>query len=1047
VLSFNHQSSTQLPEAMNPNKTKSSYASIFQTVKQDVAPTVAMRQIGLFIDGVSRATLLSFAPIVMSHLLLKRDGRPSSWGTVSKYTAMLVATYFVGNAFGTFIGYHTGVGRRILSDVSAKYFSRTVGVILALHLFSLGSGSWAFPLPLCFIRFIMGALVGLINRTVTSRINIEFRANIPFGKQHPESGSPVMTSDPGRVKVWLCGFAVSILSGGLLYDSLCNSTLFIVLTGAKYAWTQIVATFFFLALVRAAEVILQFCCLRLFNNEEEKISENFGTLRQGEIENDDMLTLNIPQNITSNTTEAKLTDEMPLCAQSTNRSTLRLGSQSRRRIPSQNRVRLDSNKSNDLFFDCESHFGDSRIDGFEDEDTFSKRNTDISITGPIHKDRSTSIAKLVDRRCVFEDGAPAPVPAGECVSVPPRAYQEIFQSNSFTKWSETQRWRKEQNIWKVLDTPHLWFPKIKDAYSHRLHGYSKLGYPIVYEKPGKMELKNLFRNGLEVSDMIHHYMFFMEYISQVICKKPEIREVLDRRSEEQSVHNWGFVVVMDVSGVSISVFSGCVLKYLQQAENVNSSHYPLSTDRCFLVNSPFWISGAFGAIKNVLPSYVTTEVLSGSNQINILRKFINDDQIPKEFGGSSPFKLGEHPFEVELNELVEQLNSEADVENVNVPEQINDVNFPDETLQNENDSTFKQLRSDSDNVYQGCHYYDYVENVTFDSPPLNTEPTELIECRAGHKSRTISLQYNEGTPQQRTNLHFEEYNFVLASVMHILLCTILGSLETVVPLWLMSPHKLGGLGYEPPRVGISYFAASIVLMWLLRTKLYRIIFHVPEKSSLRGYRVGVGAQAFFLALLPFVTYFSNNDSILVMTITILLGAPIAIASMIAKKSSATLHLIATISYVDELSLRCDTRTCLGRLINKMVHLSEIGGLTYALGVGGEVMGAIFVAPIFAWSTNQGRPFPFDVSFSFYTGASLCAMLYITSFSLYLKVDGDGTGKYNTGPRNKQSLKCSRAFLGNFYGVLFGDLASLVDTTRGVQSIHTDEVYDYDAKII
>merc|ERR1719223_2371557 len=74
-----------------------------------------------------------------------------------------------------------------------------------------------------------------------------------------------------------------------------------------------------------------------------------------------------------------------------------------------------------------------------------------------------------------------------------------------------------------------------------------------------------------------------------------------------------------------------------------------------LLQSPFWLSGSFGVIKNILPLSTKAEILSASNQLEGLLEYIDEDQIPKGYGGSSPYPLGQHPFELELRGLVESI--------------------------------------------------------------------------------------------------------------------------------------------------------------------------------------------------------------------------------------------------------------------------------------------------------------------------------------------------------------------------------------------------------
>jgi hypothetical protein len=194
--------------------------------------------------------------------------------------------------------------------------------------------------------------------------------------------------------------------------------------------------------------------------------------------------------------------------------------------------------SNDLFYDCSSeYFPDDA--GRELDDLFEENDFSSNLD---------SIAKYSQGKCMYEDESPAPVPPGTSIQVIPKSYVEFFgRSKCDKKWNESQRWRMDEMVWKIHRLPHPWFPKIKMAYPHFVHGYTKAGYPVVYEKPGEMKLKELFAEGLEVSDMLRHYIFFMEFLSNVICNRPDVRSLLDKRLEKDSMSTWGFFVVIELS--------------------------------------------------------------------------------------------------------------------------------------------------------------------------------------------------------------------------------------------------------------------------------------------------------------------------------------------------------------------------------------------------------------------------------------------------------------------------------------------------------------------
>ena len=113
----------------------------------------------------------------------------------------------------------------------------------------------------------------------------------------------------------------------------------------------------------------------------------------------------------------------------------------------------------------------------------------------------------------------------------------------------------------------------------------------------------------------------MEYFSNLRCTCPVVREILQCRPEKASACPWGFSVVVDIKGASLSIFSGDVLRYLKRAGDVNSSHYPMSIQRVWVVYAPYWIAGAFGTIIAVLPVSVPVDLLSSKSQSIVKRSW------------------------------------------------------------------------------------------------------------------------------------------------------------------------------------------------------------------------------------------------------------------------------------------------------------------------------------------------------------------------------------------------------------------------------------------
>lgn len=989
-----------------------------------------MLRLALFIDGASRATMLPFAPLLLGHLMRKTHqdvAMPlpeTMWPSVAWATAGMIATYTIGRTIGTAIGAHCMRVRKVYRNAKSRAFTRTAGMVLALHLFCFGAGLrdafWLYCM-----RFVMGLCIGILMRVASGN-----RGGF-------DDTSLENIVDAGTAKVWLMGFAVSMLTSGVLYYPLCHSAIFTTLAGGDpSSWSWIVGPVVFVVLVHLTDVVLNCLCGRFIMVEDNAFAFDQECIQfdldhsQKSYRNEDTL-------VESAHGSSVVKRRMRL-GSSGNRARAgtfprnRLGSYAgaggnRNRLDSNNRSRLDSSMSNDIFFDCESHCtsGSNPWASLEEDHCDAVSPLRVCASREVN-DHFYSTAKYENGKCVYEDGSPAPVQAELCAAHVPNAWKVVHKHKAGEMWEATKRWRMENKTWKIHSIPHKLFPTIKNAYQHYIHGYSKMGYPVVYEKPGSMTLKKYFADGsITVDNMLHHYTFFMEFMSNSLSSRPELRELLDKRPENESMSHWGFMVVMDVSGLSLGVLSGDVLRYLQQAGTLNSKHYPSSTRMALLVNSPFWLSGAFGSFKFLLPENTQADILSSSNQLEGMRKYIDDDQIPKEFGGSSPYALGDHPFEKELCSVVEKglSNNDADDDegddvllnginaqdsvSFDIPEHVNKVTFEDET---------------------DCRFQD-IELGNLQNMPLLSLDSDLDKYYAPYEDKVPSrcryaISLRNGHKWKNAKYYAEEYIFMMISVIHFIFCAAQGSLETIVPIWLLAPQMLGGLGYDPRRSAFALFTASIVVMWLLRSKMAKSVGSIPSNSPMRGYRIGVGSEAVILTILPFIPYISNFDNMLVLTTNALCCASIFMASIIGRMSCAKLHTISSSAYVEKISLRCDTRTGIGQCLNMIADFVQKGGLSYLLGVTGELVGSLIVTPIIVWSSQAEHPFPLNASFSFYTGAALCVSLYMSSFSF--NVSGETWYRRNLDDRMHHVAPMSCSILRDVIAVSSQDMASMFE---------------------
>ena len=506
------------------------------------------------------------------------------------------------------------------------------------------------------------------------------------------------------------------------------------------------------------------------------------------------------------------------------------------------RLYSDTSTDSDQFFDC---LDDIEL-GISEESNSSINNSQSNKTST-GKNYDRQIASYSGRRVIYSDGTNAYVPAGESISSTPPGYLSMNnndQVKSQSKYEATQQWRRSEKIHCIHSQPHAWFQKIKAAYPHVIHGFTPDGMPVMYEAPGRMNLKELLRNGCHVKDMVFHYCYTMEYLSNIESVLSEVNanetdqdwqeplaayaHAKQMRLQNDSIP-FGFVVIMDIAGATPTSLSGDVVTYLKQAGDVNSAHYPGSMRRATLVQAPFWIGSMWKVIRSLLPASVKADLLSGTETMNGgLKQNIAEDQIPVEYGGTSPFKLGEHPFEVGLRKLVERQADAADAL----------VMAP---MMSYSESPFSPLQQE-------------------ESPPrLSNRPK-----RQHDDNNTVgSRQAKSNNTSSECNVLSQgwdglgaSYILVVASLLQICSYAVIGSIELAMPLWTISPD---GMGYESRRTGMACFGTCFIILQALKRMKPHLSSRSIQKNPSRSVRIGILTSCLSLACLNLIPLTSRPD--------------------------------------------------------------------------------------------------------------------------------------------------------------------------------------------
>lgn len=1001
----------------------------------DATREIIMKRIALFVDGAARAAILPYAPILVYQLMHDPTARPASlddfdlWPEIATKVALLVALCSVGHSIGSLLWGSTGY-------MSERVFGALIGLVVALLAFSTGANTY---MALLLFRSLASVVSGILY----SRTKYCAKNTCNDGMQMPV--------------VWLLGFATTVLLGGVLFHTLRRSALFRMFSSGELHYSICLLV----CCVSFGAVVFPKCCFKASGGGD-------GT---------NLVLPMVSFGETPSTTGEGTHTGVRRRAGSQHRFASAVAS------PGASRMRIESNYSEmSEYFDCNSMQGD-------EEDQMRSSESSLRYSAA-HDNRDCEIAQYKDGKCVYSDGSAAPVPSGFMRSSIPREYTQFCKGDRVKAekmWLATQRWRIDENIWKIHSLHHKRYDVIKNAYGHILHGVTRNGFPVIYEFPGKSTLKAAFERDITLNDMFHHYAYFYEFITNCAC---ESKEVQDMRSKNNIISlERGAIVIMDLSGFSMSHLSSMVVKYIKGAGDIGSAHYPLCLKKAVIINAPFWISGAWSGVKKILPEAVRdSTVILSSNYLGSLHEFLDDDQVPREMGGSSPYALDQHPFECNLrskaaSSAVHEPVKESKKVGPEFPKltssslgSVDDSKYSFDhgrqkwVLENDNGASISpKFNGDDGNdpssgVSMALNAGKWKTQITTKSTPkvITDQSKSDNDCT----DRDVEMQpLHVNTAESPSQFYFDSnflpttppmsnlsrnvsYRDVIAgkiltivSVMYGTTCAVQGALETALPLWMLVPPILGGLGYEARKSGVSIFCASMVLIFFLRSKVARGVSDLPTKAPLRAFRIGIGSEVVLLTLLAvvpaIVTTVTKKESIVVLTSTVIVVCGMAFAISLGRNGAAMLHQIACSSYAAAKSER-----------SLLASHCENGKFTIGLGVSCEVFGALITAALFGWSTSDHRPFPFDGACIFCFAALVCAIVYTLSLSLHVNVVGDFS--FEDKSREKQEALAGSSFVarpmlsklnfshrmpsrcnmvGEFFAVPISDMASLIEEAK------------------
>ncbi len=206
------------------------------------------------------------------------------------------------------------------------------------------------------------------------------------------------------------------------------------------------------------------------------------------------------------------------------------------------------------------------------------------------------------------------------------------------RWKATLIWRRHIAADDALTTPHYKFDICKRFYPSAFHGFDKTGAIVYYERLGGIDIEGLKAQGVTQELLGWHYMWQMEYLWTKISPSYDGR----------------VTIILDMKGVHVSDIKREVSNFIRATVSMLERHYPARSDCIIIVNVPWWFDVIWKLVKPLLSEGTRRKInpCDKSRVQGALLKIVDEDQLPKEYGGSSTHEFYQHPMEMDMRQHV-----------------------------------------------------------------------------------------------------------------------------------------------------------------------------------------------------------------------------------------------------------------------------------------------------------------------------------------------------------------------------------------------------------
>lgn len=173
--------------------------------------------------------------------------------------------------------------------------------------------------------------------------------------------------------------------------------------------------------------------------------------------------------------------------------------------------------------------------------------------------------------------------------------------------------------------PEVFISQYPQLYS----GFSKVGCPVFYSKPGQLEIDGVeCITTLEGILKFHWYVFLHDYKGRL----------LEYKRQNPEFKRFECVSVLDLNHLTLSKLGSRTMDIIKKQASIDSLCFPETMNKMVIVNAPRFFSATWTIIKGFLDPRTTAKVelfSSTSAAEKCLKELIDEDQLPSDYGGTA----------------------------------------------------------------------------------------------------------------------------------------------------------------------------------------------------------------------------------------------------------------------------------------------------------------------------------------------------------------------------------------------------------------------------